>query len=558
MNSSRLLAVCLAATIAVDAAAQATAPAPQLSASKPAEQTYTVFLRSRPIGQENVSVARTEDGWLIRGSSRLGAPIDIVTRTAEIHYTSDWRPTRLQLEGTTRGQEVVLKTTFANGDARSEISVGGTASTKTDTVAADTLVLPNAFLGSYAALARRLIGQAAGAAFRGYIAPQGEVPIRLEGTFSERIETPQQAIAATRYALVLTNPPPGGDLPMSVWTDAAGTLLRMSIPSQGLEVAREDVASAAARTTAFSLPGDESVRIPASGFSLGASITKPAGATRPLPAVVLIGGSGPLDREGFVAGIPVLGHIARALVDAGFIVVRFDKRGVGQSGGRTETATISDYADDVRAIVTWLEKQRKDVDRRRIALVGHSEGAWVALLEASRDRRVAAVATLAGGGSTGAELVLEQQRRALAQLGLSDEDRASKIALQERVHAAALKGVGWEGIPNEVRAMADTPWFGSFLAFDPARVIDDVRQPLLVLQGELDTQVPPHHADRLAELARARDRKATVDVVKVPGVNHLFVPANTGEVSEYATLPERQVSSIATAALAAWLTRQLR
>jgi uncharacterized protein len=146
----------------------------------------------------------------------------------------------------------------------------------------------------------------------------------------------------------------------------------------------------------------------------------------------------------------------------------------------------------------------------------------------------------------------------LAQLGLSDTEKQSKIAMQERVNAAALKGTGWEGIPNDLRAIVDTPFFQSVLAFDPARVIDDVRQPLLILQGELDTQVRPHHADRLAELARARDRKPTTEVVKVPGVNHLFVPAKTGEVREYPTLPEKQVSSIATGALTSWLARQLR
>ena len=60
----------------------------------------------------------------------------------------------------------------------------------------------------------------------------------------------------------------------------------------------------------------------------------------------------------------------------------------------------------------------------------------------------------------------------------------------------------------------------------------DVRQPVLILQGELDTQVLPYHADRLAELARARKRKVAVDIAKVPGVNHLLVTAKTGEVDE--------------------------
>ncbi len=410
-------------------------------------------------------------------------------------------------------------------------------------------------LDLYAALGRRLVGKPAGTMFRGYIAPQGEIPMRLDGVFPERIETAKQAIAATRYALTVSNP--GGDLQLSIWTDEEGALLRMSVPAQMLDVAREDIASVATRTTSFSLPSDESVRIPASGFGLGASVAKPADAKTPSPAVILVGGSGPLDRDGTVAGIPVLGQVARDLVAAGFVVVRYDKRGVGQSGGRSETSTLNDYAEDVRAIVTWLEKERKDVDENRIALVGHSEGAWVAMTAAARDRRVAAVALVAGAGTTGAEVILEQQRHALDQMNAPDADKQTKIELQKRIHAAALAGKGWEEIPPELRRVADTAWFQSFLAFDPARVMKDVRQPLLIVQGELDRQVPPAHSDRLAELARARNRKVAADVVKVPGVNHLLVPAKTGEVDEYPLLADKTVSPAVTSAIASWLTKTL-
>ncbi len=552
-STSRLALALLC--VATPALLGAQAPAP---VADDGGHTYTVFLRSRAIGQETVAVVAQGDGWLIRGSNRLGPPLDVVTRTAEVHYDGQWRPTRMLLTGTTRGQDVSLKTTFAGGEAVNEIMVAGTPSAETDAVAADTIVLPNTFLGSYAALARRLVGQSAGATFRGYIVPQAEVAMRLDGVFAERIETATEAIAATRYALVVSNPPPGGDLQLSLWADAAGGLLRMSVPAQMLDLAREDIASVATRTTSFSLPGDETVRIPAAGFGIAASVTKPSGAAGPLPAVILIGGSGPIDRDGFVAGIPVLGQLAGALVDAGFLVVRFDKRGVGQSGGRAETTTIADAAEDVRAIVAWLDKRGKDVDKRRIALVGHSEGAWVALLTAARDRRVAAVTLVAGASATGSELVLEQQRRLLERGTAPEADREAKIALQKQINAAVLEGSGWDGIAPELRQAADSPWFRSFLAFDPARVMKDVRAPVLIVHGELDRQVLPHHADRLAELARARRREADVEVAKVPGVNHLLVPAQTGEVDEYAMLPGKSVAPAVAAAITSWMTRTLK
>jgi len=286
-------------------------------------------------------------------------------------------------------------------------------------------------------------------------------------------------------------------------------------------------------------------------------VAKPAAATGPLPAVIVIGGPTVGDRDGVVAGIPVLGQIAADLVAAGFAVVRYDRRGVGQSGGRSETTTINDYAEDVRAIVTWIGKSRKDIDKRRIALVGHGEGGWIAMTAAARDDRVTAVAVASTASTTGGELVLERQRRVLDGLKATDADKQAKIELQRKINAAASSGASWDGIPLEMRRAAETPWFQSYLAFDPARVIRDVRQPVLIVHGALDTEVPPYHAEKLAELARARKRKVSVDVAALPGLNHLLVPAQTGEVEEYAVLPEKKVSPVATAAIGTWMVRVL-
>jgi fermentation-respiration switch protein FrsA (DUF1100 family) len=111
-------------------------------------------------------------------------------------------------------------------------------------------------------------------------------------------------------------------------------------------------------------------------------------------------------------------------------------------------------------------------------------------------------------------------------------------------------------VPPEVRRQADTPWFHSMLSFDPARVMRDVEQPLLVVHGALDAQVAVAQADSLEQLARAR-RKGTVEVVKIAGVNHLLVPAQTGSVDEYGTLTDRTVSANVTSALASWLQKTM-
>ena len=84
---------------------------------------------------------------------------------------------------------------------------------------------------------------------------------------------------------------------------------------------------------------------------------------------------------------------------------------------------------------------------------------------------------------------------------------------------------GWDGVPEDVRRQADTPWFRSLLQFDPAKAMAQIKQPMLIVQGDLDSQVPPHHAEQLAELARKRKKAPAVETVHLPGVNHLLVKA---------------------------------
>ena len=547
-----MLAALLTSTAA---AAQTPLPPPP---SQDAGTSFLVFFRSQPIGREEVTVIRQADGWIVRGSSRLGPPIDITSRTAEVIYDTLWRPKSMLVDGVVRGQDVTVKTTFDGGKASNVISVQGAPQSKVDAVSADPVVLANSFLGSYAALAIRLQGLKPGAELKAYVAPQAEIAVKLVAVSTERIDTPRAVIYATRLSQLFVSPPPAGELPVNLWVAPNGNLLRLSIPSQTLEMAREDIASAASRTSAFSLPGDEAVTIPAIGFNLAGTLTKPANAASPLPALILIGGSGPTDRDETVAGIPVFGQLARDLVNAGFIVVRYDKRGVGQSGGRAESVTIADYAEDARSVLLWLEK-RKDVDKKRIGLVGHSEGAAVAMLAAGRERgKVGAIALLAGPSTNGATIVLEQQKHLLDQMKMDDGQRAEKVALQEKINTAVISGRGWQDLPEAARKVADTPWFYSFLTFDPEQAMRDTRQPVLIVQGELDTQVKPYHADKLAAFAKARKTQAVAEVVKVPGVNHLFVAAKTGEVAEYPMLgADAKVAPQVGAAIAAFMTKAL-
>jgi uncharacterized protein len=521
------------------------------------QATFRVFLRGTALGTVEVTVRRVNGGWTLSGSGHLEPPLDLTTKRLEIRYDGDWHPIDLTLDASTRGATVSLHTEFADGKATNDLNQSGAVTHKTDEVAADTLVLPNMFFGSYEALALRLASLPDGGSFKAYIAPQAEITVKQNARSSQRIETAKRVVDVRTYALTFQNP--GSPLDATVWTDEAGRLVRFEVAAQSLLMVREDFASVSSRAQVMSRAGDQGVSIPSAGFSLAGTLSQPAGkatmdAKGRYPAIVLIGGSGPTDRDETVAGIPIFAQIANALADAGYYVLRYDKRGVGQSGGRSENATLQDYADDVASAVKFL-RDRKDVDPKRIVLAGHSEGAWSGLIAASRDEDVEAVVMMAGPSGTGGELVLEQQQYLLAKTTLSAADQQTRVDLQKRIQAAVLGSGKWDDIPAPLRTQADTPWFRSFLAFSPSQVMSKVKQPLLILQGDLDRQVTAKHADALATMAKARKKIPAdrVQVTHLDGVNHLLVPAKTGDLEEYPQLAVKTVDPRVAKTIIDWL-----
>jgi pimeloyl-ACP methyl ester carboxylesterase len=531
-------------------------------APQPSSRTsrgYTVFLAGAVVGRENVTVESTAEGFIISGQGRLSGSQDVVIRRVEVRYSRDWTPSAYELEATVNGGDTGISTTFSNGAAVTKGVDGGQPVDQTDKVAVRVVVLPNVFFGSYEALTRRLVATQTEKEFPTFVGPAAQGLLRLTNASVEQMQIGTATFNIRRYEFSYAGP--RGMAVVNVYTDDTGSLLRVNIPAQRVDVMRDDLASSTSRTILYSNAGDEAVTIPATGFNLGATLAWPRGiksadgpaATR-APAVVLLAGAASNERDGVVGGVPVLGQLAGALADAGFVAVRYDKRGHGQSGGRAESATLGDQAEDALAVVRWLAN-RRDIDRERIAVVGHNEGAWAALLAASRERRIAALITIAAPSITGSERVLEQQRHVLERMDIPPAERVAKMELQSRINAAVMSGRGWEALPPEVRKQADTPWFQSFLMFDPARVIRDVRQPMLFIHGELDAEVPVSHLDRLGELAQKEGRSRSVAVVAVRGVNHLLTPAVTGDVAEYASLPNRNVSSDVTKAITEWLTK---
>jgi len=530
-------------------------PATQASATQPAEGDveFTLFLNGTRVGVERVRLARNGSNWVLSSTAQFGAPLNTTVNRFEVKYTPDWQPTELHIEATQGGRPMSLSTSFGVTTAINEITQNGTKSSKTDQVSARTIVLPNTFIAGYEALAARLASSQPGAELKVYVVPQAEVTVSVKNVSAEQLPSPAGMIAGRKYDVVFQNP--GRPLDGSITIDSRSRLVRLDLPAAGLRVVRSELAGVAVRSQPVRNPNDTDVLIPMPGFSVAGTLTMPKepGKLR-RPAVVLVAGSGSVDRDEVVADVPIFAQIAAGLADQGFIVLRYDKRGVGQSGGRSERVTIQDYADDLVTAIRWLAK-REDVDPRQIAVAGHSEGGAVAMLAAAHENKISALILIAAPGMRGADLVLEQQRHALDLISASDQERKAKIELQARIQEAVITDKGWESIPKELREQADSAWFRSLLLFDPAKVMPEIEQPILIIQGDLDQQVLPHHADQLAALARNRKKSPPVEAVHLPGINHLLVPAKTGDVAEYSSLTDKTVTPAVAKAIANWLKK---
>ena len=525
----------------------------------PGEATFTIFLRSNSSGIERSRVERTETGWLIHGNGRMTAPIDLETSRFEIEYDTNWEPLRLDVEGSREGTSFRLHSVFRSSEIVNELQEGTDIFTSEDRIQPASVVLPNFFFSAYEALAVRLGATAPGSHLSIYVAPHGYITATIDTVSTQQLETASGTLHARIYGLTFNDPQQ--PLRTEIWVDQYQRLMRVSMPTAFIEVARDDIISVSTRLTSSPHPGDEDTRVASSGFSLAATVTTPVDIPEPpngrWPAILLVPGSDINDRDGTRSGIPIFRQLANTLADNGIMVMRYDKRGVGQSGGRSESAGLDDYAEDVRQLVRHLER-RPDVDRDRLSVVGYGDGGWVSLIAARRENKIKGVGLIATAGTSGDAFTLEQQKIILDNIGVTETERQEKIDLQQRIHRAVLGDESWNDIPNAMRMRADTAWFKSVLSFDPADVIRRVRQPLLVVHGELDQEVPPHHADRIEQLAGERRRRSsTTEIAKLEGLNHVLVQTTADDRQNYGMVTNQQVSHTVSETLVEWINKTL-
>jgi fermentation-respiration switch protein FrsA (DUF1100 family) len=307
---------------------------------------------------------------------------------------------------------------------------------------------------------------------------------------------------------------------------------------------------------------------PAAKIQLVATLTIPPG-KGPFPAVLLMSGSGPHDRDETLMGHKPFLVLADYLTRKGIVVLRADKRGVGKSTGDYSKAVMADFASDAEAGVAYL-KTRAEVNPHKIGLVGHSEGGVEAPMAAVEDPDVAFIVLMAGTGVRGDELLAAQVKLIETAGGKSQADVDKDVATQREILALVEKDKDDAALEKDLRAtmagkesdvqidlqikLVSSPWFRGLLEYDPVPTLSKVTCPVLAINGEKDLQVPPDMNLPPIRKALAAGGNKNSEADELPGLNHLFQTAKTGGIGEYSEI-EETMSPVAMEKVASWILK---
>lgn len=355
--------------------------------------------------------------------------------------------------------------------------------------------------------------------------------------------------------------------PMTVVWEG-GIPREMTLAAQNLRVVRVagSVKVPAALKIDYSAPAGapyaaENVVIPtARGYTLAGTITKPNGVAK-MPVVVTVSGSGPQERderlESVLPGYALFREIADTLGRRGVAVLRYDDRGVGESGGVESRgrSTSVDFAEDVQSVIAYL-RTRPDVDASRIVVLGHSEGGLIGPIVAAREPSLRALVMMAGPAYDGRRVLdfqIGNQFKALVKAkSKADPGIAEAMSKGENMDAYVRTRT-----TQMIDSMRNDPWTKYFIDTDPKVTLRQVRQPVLVLQGGTDMQVTPEQADTVvAVLKAAGNTRVTAKTFRE--TNHLFVPDPSGVPTTYSKLKDYHVRREVLGTLADWIVQTVR
>jgi dienelactone hydrolase len=247
-------------------------------------------------------------------------------------------------------------------------------------------------------------------------------------------------------------------------------------------------------------------------WKLPGTLTLPKGAG-PFPAVILVHGSGPNDRDESVGGAKVFKDLAEGLASKGIAVLRYDKRTRVYSAkvGATKNFTVAEETVDDAAKAAALLRTQKEIDPAKVWVLGHSLGGYVAPRIADEDGKLAGLIILAGNVRPLEDLVIDQLQWVGAQQSAIDQAKAVQARVKKLEH-------GDEDSPK-IMGAPPTYWL-DLKGYNPAEKAKTLTIPILILQGERDYQVPMQEFEAW-KAALASNKNATFK--SFPTLNHLFI-----------------------------------
>jgi len=320
------------------------------------------------------------------------------------------------------------------------------------------------------------------------------------------------------------------------------------------------------------------------GINLAGTLTLP-NKDGVFPVVILISGSGLQNRDEELLGHKPFLVLSDYLTKNGIAVLRYDDRGTALSEGDFKTATSADFATDVESAISYL-KTRKEINKKKIGLIGHSEGGLIAPMVASKSKDVAFIVLLAGTGIQGDQILLLQQKLIGKASGISDEDLQKSELENRKVFDIVNKSTNLEKLNNDLtdfikqtfkdnpnaerpNGISDedfvklqveqiaNPWMQYFIKYNPAPTLEKVKCPVLAINGEKDLQVPPKENLEAIKKALQNGGNKRVTIKEFPNLNHLFQECKTGSPDEYATI-EQTFSPTALEEITKWIKQQTK
>jgi pimeloyl-ACP methyl ester carboxylesterase len=281
------------------------------------------------------------------------------------------------------------------------------------------------------------------------------------------------------------------------------------------------------------------------------------------PCVLMIHGSGPLDRNENARGFPLnaFNTIARHLGDKGIASLRYDKRGIGRSGGSYWDAGFYDFVQDAKSAYDYLASH-ESISKGLIFLLGHSEGGYIA-------PKISLTYTSIAGLILIAATVQRLEKVLLAQSATLKKDVAQGRGLKRGMIKFSFRLFG---DPQTTQAVAlqkiqstkkasfrykgqrlNAKWLREILEYDPVYTMRNVNCPVLAISGGKDLQVDPQDVVKIAELAQTK-----VEHHIIPNMTHLLrLDYGTPSLLEYKRLLKKDIDRSMLDIIVTWLQRNI-